>query len=190
MSHKGKAYDSKTVAEAKRLLALHSRYPNNQNLTLRQIAARVGVSPATLTRWSQLPMDEGHREARQKQKGHNRKLSHEAQMVVAGWIVARTRAHKPTQSRDLHEFVRHAFGVTVSPAWVTRFIHCHHFSFQTPSKILHHEEDPDALEKGAQFIQFIRAKNKQPEQIVVIDKCKFYSDVRYVRHLAPKGWYV
>lgn len=128
--------------------------------------------------------------SRQFRKGlHNKKLSFSQEMVVAGWVVARTHSHQPTRTRDLYDFIHLAFGIDVSPTWVTNFQHRNYLTSRLPSKMLIHEGDQDIIAVGANFIRKVRDLDLNDDQIVVIDKCKFYSDARYVRHLCPKGWY-
>jgi hypothetical protein len=135
-------------------------------------------------------MDSVSRMIRQLKKGRkNRLLTYKQEKIAAGWVIHRTHTQEPTRTIDLKEFIQSAFNICVSNVWITRFKLRQHLSGRFPSRAMCHEADKGIVELGANFIQQIRDLHKRDEQIVVMDKCKFYSDPRYIRHLAAKGRY-
>lgn len=94
---------------------------------------------------------------------------------------------KPKRIVDVLKFIEKYLGHEVTPSWFTGFSSRCHISNRTPSNMLFHEHDKDSQLKIMKFIEQIRNKHKSGVQITVVDKCKFYSDSRFVKVLTATG---
>lgn len=176
----GTNYSHETVQQALALLELKKKYPNNVNLSYSNIARLVEVhSHETISNWEKLPMDDISVMTRRMNKGHNRKLSLQEELVVSGWILHQNETHSPTTTNEVKIFIEKFFFIRVSDSWITRFNTRQHFSHLLPSKILY-RENMDAREVIEKWIKHIREvlKDKSPDQVSIIS---YYTDLLIIR---------
>ena len=182
---RGVAYPQEKVKRAKKLLR---RKQAGLKISLREIAIRCGVrSPATILNWSRQKMDQDSICYRKHQKAHNRLLSDAQEKVVSGWIVHRNKHGKPTSKKFFDCFVEEFFGISVTSKWMVGFNERNHFSFREPETADRSTKTEANLNSCLDFLERVKNRKKQPNQILCIDKTGLYTDVRLVKQLAPKG---
>jgi len=139
-SYRGSGYPASVIQDAKRLLAWQKLYPRNVNLSYSAIARELGVqSHNTIRNWDNMNMDDWSRMQRRKGKGHNRKISPNDELVIAGYVLDASNNHVPTRTWEVREFILKNYCVHVSPSWVTRFQDRQHLSNVIPSNMLKYE---------------------------------------------------
>jgi len=189
-------------------LYLNRRRRDPGALSYRDIAKKTGVPAATIRRWDKDDSlgPQQSLEWRQGKKGAPPLLSWQRELVLAGpctlhlspplrsypqgRIVYRNRHRKDTRHCNTIVWALKTWGIHLSPSYLTGFCKRHHLSLKIPSKANMSEFASDAIQKGAEFINHIRRRRKQPGQLVFLDKTKFYSDVRYVKQASPQGGYL
>jgi len=116
-----------------------------------------------------------------------RLLSIENEKILAGWVVFRDLKRLSTHSDKLKLFAKQAFCVNVTSGWITRFMDRNHLSLQPPSSMSPRESDEELRTQGVEFLNKLRLRNKNPDQIVAMDKTSFHGDARYVKNISIKG---
>jgi transposase len=169
--HRGTSYPRDVIDYALALLAMKKQYPNNRNLTHSAIARTVRVkSPVTIANWERMAMDDVSLYIRRMNKGHNRLFSESEELVIAGWALHQNKAHLPSTTRELMQFVEKKFEIRLSASWISKFLARQHLSHLKPSQMLYHE-NTDAHEKIVAWILYVRSilKNKSPDQVCHVD---------------------
>jgi transposase len=165
--HRGTSYPRDVINYALALLAMKKQYPNNCNLTYSAIARTVKVkSPVTIANWERMAMDDVSLYIRRKKKGHNRLFFESEELVIAGWTLDQNKAHLPSTTRELMQFVEKNFEIRLSASWISKFLTRQHLSHLKPSQMLYHE-NADAHAKIVAWIIYVRniLKNKTPDQV-------------------------
>ncbi len=178
-------YSPQTINSALRLLK--SRKIRSR-LTIDQIAKRVGVkSNRTLFRWKKMDMTKKARSARMANCGLTRLLSKEKESLLCGWVMHQNLMGESTTTRAIASFVDSNFGTKVNPRWVSRFARRKGLSYRTAHPMKKQIKEPSAYQKAYEFLSEIHSLHKEPKQIACLDKTGLYSNVRGIKHLAPKG---
>lgn len=198
---RGHVHSQRDITRVRRFLIRRRRDPDS--LSYRYISAQTGVPTTTVRRWDRNNSlgPEQSLEWRQGKKGAPRLLSYQRELVLAGVfllsssfspsgrIVSRNNQRKDTRHCNTMAWALKTWGIHLSSSYLTEFCKRHHLSLKLPSKANLSEFDTSALQRGADFIVRIRRRCKSPEQLVFLDKTKFYSDARYVKHASPQGAY-
>ena len=71
--------------------------------------------------------------------------------------------------------------------WITGFSKRNHLSTRLPQSKSSTFWSPGAFDAGVEFLKQVQALNKDPKDIVAIDKTGVYTNVTEIMHLAPKG---
>lgn len=144
-------------------------------------------SKSTVDNWIKSDMTEKAIEYRRKQKGHNRLITVENESIIAGWIIIQNILKENTTSIHLKKFISQNFNVDVSASWISRFMDRNHFSLQASSISKGAESIEIKVNEAIEFLDKLKSLKKDPSQIAVVDKTKFYYDARRVKHINIKG---
>jgi transposase len=114
-------------------------------------------------------------------------LSRKQESITAGWIIYRCSLKQSTTTTKLREFINRSFNRNVSSFWISSFMKRRHLSLQDPSTAKGSEMMEVKYQEAVKCLKELRSLNKNPNQIAVMDKTKFYNDSRRVKHVAIKG---
>jgi hypothetical protein len=124
---------------------------------------------------------------RKQKMSPRRKLTRKQESVSAGWIIYRCILKQSTTTTKLKKFIHKAFDIDVSPSWISKFLKRRHLSLQDPSTAKGAELMEVKRAEGIKCLEELRSLKKDPGQIAVIDKTKFYNDSHRVKHISIKG---
>jgi len=181
--------------------AYHQRSPTDEliaNLhflrrngySIRQISTILKQKKSNVQRWLSVDMSQEAREGRRSHQVDSRRLLKGIEeKIVAGWIILRCILKKSCTTSDLKYFISSAFNVNVLPSWITNFMTRNHLSLQDASIAKGSEMNEQKFRECVEFLERFRklTQGKQPRNVAIIDKTKFYYDYHRVRHIGMKG---
>ena len=170
-------------AEISLVLDFMKKHPE---LTQEEVALNFNVDKSTINRWLMRDLS-GDALAQRKFNSAHHKFSRRQEDIMAGWILCRDISQKSTIPKDFKAFIYLAFGVYVSPPWISRFVTRQSFSLKLPAATTKYELTPAALDKAQNFLETINFLDFPPENIVVFDKTFLRSNPENAYHIAPKG---
>jgi transposase len=172
------------IKKVKHLLSKrHGKHP----ISYQHIADQVGCSKSSVYRIKNQDMGTEARRERARRSGWNKLLSVEQEKIVCGWIIEQTIKFKSTTTKHFRSFINEAFGIHVSPSWITRFIQRHQFSLRSTQPIKKILSKSEAFDEAIAFLERVKAKKKDPSQICCIDKTGVYTDVKTLKQIGPRG---
>jgi hypothetical protein len=188
--HCGKAFPQKLVEKALRLRRAGKRKRGQTKTSWRCIARRIGAfSDATPRRWAHKDMSPRARALRLKNCGHKRLLSCEEEQVAAGWFISRCIRRFPTTTVHARLFFASAFNFQMKPSWLSKFADRHHLSVRRGKRCKWTEVRGLAFKEALNFFATLHLLNKEPHQILALDKTSIYTTVDRLGHWGPKGRY-
>lgn len=163
------------------------RFLLTNGYSLRECEKIVKIPKTTIERLVNTSFSLKDVEKRREEMHSWRKLSIKDERIVAGWVIYRCILKKDTTTRTIMKFIDNAFHVTTTPSWLSQFMKRNHLSLQNPSTAKGAEIMSTKFEEAVQCLKQIKALNKDPGQIAVMDKTKFYNDSHRVKHVSIKG---
>jgi transposase len=154
-----------------------------------KICKILGVrSRQTISNWSKLDMSEIGIAKRKQNKGFaNRLLTPNQEKIISGWLIIKSILKESVTTLNLRSFVLKEFGQRISSSWITRYMKRNHFSLKESSIAKGGECIEVKVQEGIDFLKKLRSLGKQPHQIAVMDKTKFYYESRKVKNISMKG---
>lgn len=173
-------YSIETIRNIKFLL--------NNGFSIRECAKKMNIPKSVIARMKNMDFNAKEVASRKNSSPKSRrKLSKKQESITTGWIIYRCILKQSTTTIKLKKFIQKAFYISVSPSWITKFMSRNHLSLQNPSTAKGAELMEVKREEGINCLNELRSLKKDPGQIAVVDKTKFYNDSHRVKHIAIKG---
>lgn len=176
---RGDAYDSDFVLD---VLLFCELFPEMSD---RDVAARFAISHGTVGNWRNSDMSVHAIAARRYLKGfHRRKMSMNAEFVLAGNIIFCDLLRQDTSSNPIREIFCELFDSDeyLNSSYISKFLDRNHLSLKSVTVLHALEKLPNSLQILSDYISDVRSFNCPPDRIFNLDLCSIYSDSRFVRH--------